>query len=127
VRAPLAGLLLASAPLLAGPTGSLLLGPAAGLLGVALAGSVGGLLAGIGAEATLAARVVGLGELSAAVLAVAPDDPHWFLPHDDWSVTRDGRWYRVGEVLGRRPRTSARAVGGLAWTPAMVSPSQGIG
>jgi hypothetical protein len=80
VGAPLAGLLLAAPPFLAGPTGGFLLGPAAGLLGVALAGPVGGLLAGIGAEAALAAWVVGLGERSAAVLAVPPDDPHGVSP-----------------------------------------------
>src|SRR5215211_1227184 len=72
----LAGLLVAPAPLLTGPAGGVLLGPSAGLVGVALAGPVGGLLAGVGAEAALAARVVGLGERSAAVLAVPPDDPH---------------------------------------------------
>jgi hypothetical protein len=68
------------------------------LLGLALASAVGGLLAGVAAEAALAAWVVGLGELPAAVLAVPPDDSHRCLPRDDWSVTRDGRRYRLGEV-----------------------------
>jgi hypothetical protein len=49
---------------------------AAGLLPGALALPVGGLLAGVGAEAALAARVVGLGEAVAAGWAVAVDDVH---------------------------------------------------
>jgi hypothetical protein len=49
---------------------------AAGLLPGALALPVAGLLAGVGAEAALAARVVGLGEAVAAGWAVAVDDVH---------------------------------------------------
>ena len=51
-----AGLLLVPA------SAGVILGSLAGLLGSALAGAVGGLLAGVGAEAALAARVVGLAE-----------------------------------------------------------------
>jgi hypothetical protein len=105
------GALAGATGLLLLPLSGLLLGAAAGLLGVALAGPVGGLLAGVGAEAALSSGVVGLGELAAAVLAVAPDDPHGQLPHDDWSVTRGRRWYLMGEV-------GARSVSDLGHEPA---------
>jgi len=61
--------------LLAGPFAVVTL-----LLSLALAGPVRGLLTGIGAEAAPAARVIGLGERSAAVLAVPPDDPYRVSP-----------------------------------------------
>ena len=50
---------------------------AAGLLPGALALLVGGLLAGVGAEAALAARVVGLAEAAPAGRAGAVDDAHF--------------------------------------------------
>jgi hypothetical protein len=56
--------------------GVFLLGALVGLLAGALAGAVGGLLAGIGAEAALAARVIGLAEAGPAGWAVAVDDPY---------------------------------------------------
>ena len=76
-----AGLLL---PLAAG----VVLGSLAGLLALALAGAVGGLLAGVGAEAALAAWVVGLAEAMPAGWAGAVDDAH---VHSSLTPPRLGR------------------------------------